>query len=67
MVEADLVIESGRDQGQHQGQEVDEDGDASGSEGQHSLDLDPFELGKVIPKRIVYSLCFGIRIAENLD
>ena len=51
VVEADLVVKSGGDQGEHEGQEVDEDGDASGPEGQHPLDLDPFELGEVVPKR----------------
>ena len=63
MVEADLVVQPGRDQGQHQGHEVDEDGDTSRSERQHPLDLDPLELGKIISRNII-TFVMGRRCQE---
>jgi hypothetical protein len=41
-------IGPGCHQGEHEGQEVDKDGNAPGSESQHLLDLDPLKLGKII-------------------
>jgi len=52
MVKADLVIQSGGDQGEHQGQEIDDDGDAPGPEHEHLLNLDPFELGDVVSGKL---------------
>ena len=49
MIETDLVVQPGRDQGEHQGEDVDDDGDAAGSEHEHLLNLDPFELCDVVP------------------
>lgn len=49
LVEAQLVIHFGGDQGDDQGKCVDQDGDSSGFEGQELLHLPPIKFGYVIP------------------
>jgi hypothetical protein len=55
VIEADLVIQPCGDQGKHEGQEVDEDSDASRVEGQHLLDLNPVELSQIVSEIIFKS------------
>ena len=49
LVEADLVIELCGGQADQEGGRVDEDRDASRTEGQQHLELTPVQLGKVVP------------------
>ncbi len=48
MIEGDLVVQPRGDQGEEEGEEVDEDGDAAGSKHQHLLDLLPFKLSQIV-------------------
>ena len=51
VIETDFVVQPCGDQGKHEGKEVDEDGDSAGVKGQHLLDLNPFELCKIVPEK----------------
>ena len=49
LVEADFVVDSGRDQSNDQDQKINDDGNAAGSERKHHLQLAKIELGQVVP------------------
>ena len=50
LVQADLVVDSGRDQGNYQDQKVEDDGNAARTERKHHLQLPKVELSQVVPK-----------------